>query len=130
MKTIAQQLNIKEFHLRLKIRMEMKSTLNIHMDIGIKKNLILMEMENSNGFWHKQEFDSNGENSAGIYEYDLNGKEIYYENSDGVWCKYEYDSKGNQIYYENSFGRIEDNRPNCEGKIVEIEGKKYKLTSL
>jgi hypothetical protein len=101
--------------------MEMKSTMKIQMDD-----------------WHKQEFDSNGnktyfENSAGDwykYEYDLNGKEIYYENSDGVWCKYEYDSKGNQIYYENSFGRIEDNRPTCEGKVVEIEGKKYKLTSL
>jgi hypothetical protein len=42
------------------------------------------------------------------------------------------DSQGNQIYYENSYGYILDNRPKspCEGKIVEIEGKKYKLESL
>lgn len=42
------------------------------------------------------------------------------------------DSQGNQIYYENSYGYILDNRPKspCEGKIVEIDGKKYRLESL
>ena len=80
MKTIAQQLNIKEFPFRIK---------------------------------------------------DKNGKVIYYENSDRYWCKSEYDSNGNQIYYEDSNGEIEDNRPKgCEGKVVEIDGKKYKLTEI
>ena len=41
------------------------------------------------------------------------------------------DKNGNVIYCENSDGYIEDNRPkSCEGKVVEIDGKKYKLTEL
>ena len=63
---------------------------------------------------------------------DKNGNEIYYENSDGYWRKSEYDSNGNVIYFENSEGEVRGKRPNpsCEGKIVEIEGKKYKLTEV
>ena len=62
---------------------------------------------------------------------DKNGKSIYYEHSDGWWWKREYDSNGNEIYYENSHGYIVDNRPkSCEGKVVEIDGKKYKLTEV
>ena len=62
---------------------------------------------------------------------DKNGKEIYYENSNEYWCKREYDSNGNVIYSENSFGDIVDKRPKgCEGKVVEIDGKKYKLTEV
>jgi hypothetical protein len=63
---------------------------------------------------------------------DKNGREIYYEDSDGYWAKREYDSNGNLIYYENSDGTIIDNRPKstCNGKVVEIDGKKYKLTEL
>ena len=123
MKTIAQQLNIKEFPFAIK-----------------DKNGKEIYFERRNGYWIKTEFDSNGkeiyyEDSFGYwykYEYDSKGNQIYFENSDGVWCKYEYDSKGNRIYYENSLGRIEDNRPkqSCEGKIVEIDGKKYKLTKI
>jgi len=60
---------------------------------------------------------------------DKNGKVIYYEYSNGNWHKSEYDSNGNEIYCEPSDGYIEDNRPkSCEGKVVEIDGKKYKLT--
>jgi len=60
---------------------------------------------------------------------DKNGKEIYYENSDGYWSKREFDSKGREIYFEDSDGTIRDNRPksSCEGKIVEVDGKKYQL---
>ena len=62
---------------------------------------------------------------------DKNGNVIYYENSNGDWLKREFDSDGNKIYYENSDGLIEDNRPKgCEGKVVEIDGKKYKLTEV
>jgi len=79
MKTIAQQLNVKEFPFRIK---------------------------------------------------DKNGNKIYSEDSSGNWYKKEYDSNGNQIYWEDSRGYIEDNRPKgCEGKVVEIDGKKYKLVS-
>jgi hypothetical protein len=63
--------------------------------------------------------------------YNSKGKEIYYEHSDGLWVKREYDSKGNEVYYEDSDGTIRDNRPKpCENKVVEIEGVKYKLTKV
>jgi hypothetical protein len=102
MKTIAQQLNIKEFPFEIK-----------------DSNGNQIYYENSDGFWIKREFDSNG-------------NQIYSENSNGYWCKREYDSKGNQIYSEDSDGTIKDNRPksSCNGKVVEIDGKKYKLTEL
>ena len=74
--------------------------------------------ENSNGYWVKREWDSKG-------------KCIYWENSNGRWAKYEYDSKGNRIYFETSNGIIEDNRPkSCEGKVVEIDGVKFKLVKV
>jgi hypothetical protein len=75
--------------------------------------------ENSNGYWSK-------------YEYDSNKKQIYCEYSNGYWYKQEYESNGKQIYFEDSNGYIIDNRPkgSCNGKVVEIEGKKYKLTEI
>ena len=45
-----------------------------------------------------------------------NGKQIYYETSDGYWVKREFDSNGKQIYFEDSNGEIRNNRP----KIVEL----------
>ena len=99
MKTIAQQLNVKDFPFTIR-----------------DKNGNQIYFENSNGFWRKRERDSNG-------------TEIYYEFSDGFWYKREYDSNGNEIYFEDSHGEIIDNRPKgCEGKVVEIDGKKYRLT--
>jgi hypothetical protein len=47
------------------------------------------------------------ENSDGYWikkEFDLNGKEIYTENSNGAWVKREFDLNGKEIYYENSDG--------------------------
>ena len=40
-----------------------------------------------------------------------------------------YDSNGNLIYFEDSYGYIRDSRPkkSCEGKVVEIDGKIYKM---
>ena len=123
MKTIAGQLNVKEFPFEIKDK---------------RGNQIYFE--DSNGFWGKYEYDSNGdeiyfENSNGFwgkYEYDSNSKVLYFEDSTGYCHKREYDSKGNQIYYEDSNDKIIDNRPknSCNGKVVEIDGKKYKLTQL
>ena len=43
----------------------------------------------------------------------------------------EYDSKGKEVYYENSEGVKRDERkPSCGGKVVEIDGKKYELKEL
>ena len=36
--------------------------------------------------------------------YDSNGKQTYYEDSDGYWSKREYDSNGNETYFEDSTG--------------------------
>jgi hypothetical protein len=101
MKTIAQQLNIKEFPFKIK-----------------DKNGNQIYYEDSNRFWYKKEYNSNG-------------NVIYCEYSYGYWYKCEYDSNGNEIYYEDSDGKIVDNRPKSyEGNVVEIDGKKYKLTEL
>ena len=35
---------------------------------------------------------------------DKNGKEIYYENSNGDWIKREYNANGKEIYWEDSDG--------------------------
>ena len=76
----------------------------------------------------KHDFKSKGS----LFLYDSNNKLIYFENSDEYWKKIEYDSNGNRIYYEDSDGTIIDNRPkeSCKGKVVEIDGKKYKLVEL
>ena len=81
MKTIAQQLNVKEFPFRIK-----------------DSNNNQIYYENSDEYWIKREYDSKG-------------NEIYYENSLGFWVKKEYNSEGIQIYVENSDGTIIDNRP-------------------
>ena len=64
-----------------------------------------------------------------LYLYDSNGNKIYFEDSNGYWVKQEFDANGNRIYYENSMGTIIDKRPkkSCNGKVVEIDGKKYQL---
>ena len=95
--------------------------------------------EDSSGFWSKRKYDANGnrtyyEDSTGYWvkrEYDANGKLRYYENSNGYWNKREYDANGNETYYEDSKGRIEGNKQSsCDGKVVEIDGKKYKLKEI
>jgi hypothetical protein len=96
--------------------------------------------ENSTGFWVKREYNDNGneiyyERSDGYWEkqeFDVNGKVIYFEDSEEYWYKRDYDAKGNRIYFEDSNGYIVDKRPksSCNGKVIEIEGKKYKLTEV
>ena len=73
----------------------------------------------------KHDFKSKGS----LFLYDSNGKLIYFEDSYGYWFKQEFDTNNNQIYYENSNGAIIDKRPkgSCNGKVVEIDGKKYQL---
>ena len=115
----------------------------INWDFGVNgsleiknKNGKCIYFENSSGLWVKWEYNSQGkeiyyETSYGFwekYEYDSQGSLIYLEDSDGYWSKWEYNSDADIIYYEDSNGVIKDNRPkSCEGKVVEIDGVKYKL---
>jgi hypothetical protein len=76
--------------------------------------------------------DKNGkeiyfEDSDGFWiklEWDSQGDQTYYHDSDGYWTKREYDSQGNQIYFEDSDGIIVDNRT---PEVIEHNGRKYQL---
>ena len=58
-------------------------------------------------------------------EYDVKGNEIYYETSLGQWQKREWDINGDEIYYEDSSGFTIDNRPlkSVELSMDEIASK-------
>lgn len=67
------------------------------------------------------------------WERDANGNVTYHENDKGYWYKYEYDANGNETYceYNDGFRRGTPKTVNtCEGKVVEVDGIKYKLTAL
>ena len=81
MKTIAQQLNVKDFPFSIK---------------DANGNEIYCEY--SNGFWYKS-------------EYDADSRENYCTNSNGYWFRRQYDANGNKIYFKDSTGMIIDNRP-------------------
>lgn len=63
--------------------------------------------------------------------YDSNGNNTYVEYSNGFWIKREYDSNSNERYFENSVGYFKGQKQSsCNGKVVEIDGKKYQLKEL
>ena len=97
--------------------------------------------EASDGFWQRCEYDANGkvtyfENSYdywGRYERNAKGDVTYCEDSDDYWYKYERDANGEATYYENSEGvgwGTPKSAKTCEGKVIEVDGLKYKLTAL
>jgi hypothetical protein len=50
------------------------------------------------------------------------GKEIYREESSGCWVKREYNNNGNEIYFEDSDGGIFDRRPKpAQTLIAQLE---------
>ena len=75
--------------------------------------------EVSEGYWHKR-------------EYDANGNEVYFETSNDFWIKRQYDAEGNETYFEDSGGvkRGTPKSKSCAGKVIEVDGKKYKLQEL
>jgi hypothetical protein len=52
---------------------------------------------------------------------DSEGKEIYFENSNGYWVKREFDSEGNKIYFEDSEGYWEKREYDSEGNEIYFE---------
>jgi len=83
-------------------------------------NGYLTYRELSDGYWRRSERDANG-------------KETYFENSDNFWYRRELDAKGNETYYEDRIGTKRGtprSAKTCEGKVVEVDGIKYKLTAL
>ena len=97
--------------------------------------------EDSDDYWARWERDANGkvthhgdgEDYWRRWERDDNGYVTYYEDSDDYWARYERDDNGNETYYENSNG-VKRGTPRsskaCEGKVVEVDGIKYKLKAL
>ena len=74
--------------------------------------------ENSYGYWWRR-------------EHDKDGNETYSETSCGDWRRREYDKNGKVTYYEDSDGiKRGTKRGSCDGKVIEVDGKKYKLTEL
>ena len=97
--------------------------------------------ENSDSYWERSERDAKGnetyfENSSDFWERwerDANGYVTYCENSSDFWERWEHDANGNVTYYEDSDGFKEGtpkSAKTCEGKVVEVDGIKYKLTAL
>ena len=74
--------------------------------------------EDSDGYWWRRERDAEGNLT-------------YYENSNGYCKRYGHDAKGNRTYHEDSAGNKSGTPKNsCSGKVVEIDGKKYKLKEI
>ena len=76
--------------------------------------------EDSEGYWRRRELNANG-------------YVTYNEDSNGFWCRWGRDDKGKETYFESSNG-LKRGTPKstktCEGKVVEVDGIKYKLTAL
>ena len=65
--------------------------------------------------------------------WDANGRQTYHEDSSDYWCRWERDANGNETYFENIDGTkrgTPKSSKTCEGKVVEVDGIKYKLTAL
>jgi hypothetical protein len=64
---------------------------------------------------------------------EANDRLTYWENSDGFWERYERDANGYVTYWENSED-VKKGTPKtaktCEGKVIEVDGIKYKLKAL
>ena len=96
--------------------------------------------KDSVGDWWKSRFDADSnetyyEDHTDYWrkgEYDAKGNKTYYESSDLFWRRVEYDSEGNETYFENSYGdkKGTPRSQTFDGKVIEMDGKKYKLTEL
>lgn len=105
----------------------MKKLSETYKDMGIAFTFPI-EIRDENG---NQTYLENGEGFWERYEYDENGNETYYKNSYYYCCRREYDENNNETYYENSEGlKRGTKKGSCAGKVIEVDGKKYKLQEL
>ena len=96
----------------------------------------IVEYSNGNKYWYlngiRHRVDGPAiEYSSGTKYWYLNGK---LHREDGPACEY---IDGTKYWYlngiqhtESDFLKLPKPNPSCNGKIVEIDGKKYKLTSI
>ena len=67
-------------------------------------------------------------------EYNAKGRPTYFEDNYGNWCKKEYDdASGQRTYFENNYGYKQGtprSAKTCEGKVIEMDGIKYRLKAL
>ena len=89
-----------------------------------------IEIKDANG---KETYYEDSDDYWCRYERDANGNLTYHEDSSDYWCRWERDANGKETYFENSDG-LKRGTPRlaktCEGKVVEVDGIKYKLTAL
>jgi YD repeat-containing protein len=126
--------NTPELHVELPINELITSDNNLIDDIQwlvnrLKKQLVVMLKFQDNGYWKTRQYDENGnqiryENSDGdwqTWQYDENGNQIRYENSDGDWQTWQYDERGNKIRSENSDGYWETRQYDERGHVVSVD---------
>ena len=80
--------------------------MTIAQQLNVKTFPFIINDDNGKEIYYEY---SNGDWSK--REYDDKRNQIYYEDSNGYWSKSEYDDNRNEIYYENSNGHIIDKRP-------------------
>jgi len=82
--------------------------------------------ERSDDYWTKSEYkDGNKvyfEDAYGFWERNeyKDGKQVYYECSNGSWYNCEYDEEGNEVYFRDSDGYRVDNREPVDMTIEEV----------
>jgi hypothetical protein len=107
----------------------MKKLSETYKELGIAFSFPI-EIEDENG---NETYYEDSKYYLSRREYDSNGNMTYCENSDDYWHRREYDSNGNETYSENAYG-IKSGTPRsaktCSGKVVEVDGIKYKLKAL
>ena len=107
----------------------MKKLSEIYKKLGIAFTFPI-EINDSNG---RKTYYEASDDYWERYEYDANGNPTYSEDSNDVWERWERDADGNMTYYEDSDG-VQEGTPRsaktCEGKVVEVDGIKYKLKAL
>jgi len=107
----------------------MKKLSETYKELGIAFSFPI-QIKDANG---KTTYYEDSDSDWYRYERDAKGNVTYRENSDDYWCKREYDAKGNETYREDSNGYKKGtprSAKTCDGKVVVVDGIKYKLKAL